>query len=1463
MEPVLIPGPLVTASIPQWNSNSEENPILPSSRTLAKAPNAATTEPRDMEALPSPPAQRNVNDDDAAATAVEDPKVAAVRLLWSTPLPQRPTPKPLIAQYQEDPEDCLPPSPVVTTSAAAAATTTTCVTPTPALPAVTTLSCSSPSQQEAQSPSSSWDPVVVTPAGASPQKDNDDDDDDDDKEEYYSQYHASRDDSAAEDQSSLTPGHEDDEDDDDDEEVQEEEVVASLLLESMWCLWKETVVPVLVWASLVFCQGALWAAWGLVVYSLWWVGGPQQHQPWSMVLHTALQVNPLKVVETALWQWLSNYNHQNHHGKITGSGNSNNSSRSRVHVLFLVLIRMGLEQLVVPLIGFDSRLHRGLVTLWAVSDVAHYSWQLVSHVVTVLGWFWSTRLAVVFGWGLVVGDAATTNKQALQGQEGESMEVAAAEVTADETGAATQETLPKTPETAELLGEGNMAVGIRTAATPRKNRGEPKGAASAETETESTPQPVVETVTEDSQEEEDNDEEEEEEDSNRRPILTTSDASFKSCHQQQQEDPETTTVQSRPDGAGQDDDKGPSSKKSSLLFYTRIQSAVTAMREAMFTAGQFGLAAANQVTCLVLPLGVAVCEMSLLATAAYTATRPLELWMACMGWPLAFYPRLFQQALQSSELAWRAVVQYRNEYQARRTKALRQSLLKQPEARLQSLQFFDLTDERMHEDFKAKASSASSSSSVVVPLQKKAATTTTTTTSPWDDYLERLYLLCCNSVLMVAWARVGRVLLHQAWSIVASTGQPVQELPWLSLTRLTHALGAVDWTQLSACSINLAHVLDTALTCSLLLEVLNAIISWTRYSTRPAAATKPIDVSSASTATTASTRRQEPRKIKLPQLQVLLLLAALRMALQHFIVTPLMITTTLLQKVDSVVSVVVLLTHLWTVTCWSLGDTLRFACFVWTDVSEFLVWTVEHAVSSSSSHHTKGDHQRSHSSQSIGSPNRIKKGSHSKKKRGNHHHRSPGQEVNDSVMDDWQGSTIVGGNLQSHSHDDEGSVMSMLSSASSTTTHLTRKMFFTTKATFTTLLLYVLKKSIRWAPWIRYTLVEPVLFPLTALGEWCLLVQAACLAERPLELWLIAIVWPVFGLWPLWRQLWRQRQVLIQQQEFHRQQQQRYASWKRGYGASASLVSSSSCCSKSKRSHRSTNKTTAVTSTPVADLKTPSHKSWLWSPFSISMPMTPAAVSPMTPTSPGRNYNNNSLSEKESPADCDSPSKVALSETSDGKVESSCAGAHGSILDSAAGSIPKSASFLSQLDSTTVTGTTTTSQDGNHESSRTEKNDENQSLKEPQEGVLNDTSSEDEEEEVVVVEEDVDDGDIHVMSKKIQSGSSNPWTLFRQQEETTTTTTTKTIVTTKTTTSTTPLKHFSMARMMWDSPRRANHKLHQEAVAAASGHGGLSFEEEESTAASTLDTTAGCHHSATAAAPSMHFNSSSNNNNKE
>ena len=426
-----------------------------------------------------------------------------------------------------------------------------------------------------------------------------------------------------------------------------------------------------------------------------------------------------------------------------------------------------------------------------------------------------------------------------------------------------------------------------------------------------------------------------------------------------------------------------------------------------------------------LPLACAVGEMTLVATVAWTATRPLELWMAWVAWPIAFYPVLFGQVLP------RALV--------RLAHTLRRLVRSVPRRMAAWWPLKKPTTGETMATTPSKAGTESMTTSTTTPSKWFA---TPLLLQDWEEYLERLYLICCNTVLLVAWARVGLELVH-AWT-----------------------LSGVCTTTTTTSSL-----LDTALTCSLWLEVLNAIISWTRYSSSTAAAAHDMKLTG---------RRSSSSKRRMPRLQVLLLLAGLRMALHHAIVTPL-----LLQNQSTAAAewrwfaVAVRWVHGWTVACWSLGDCLRFACFVWTDVSELIVqWSSSTTYSLSSS-----------------------------------------SSLQLHPLDD---ETV---------HDDDASVVS--------TTSVLSRILTTTQSTTCSWLLWWLHQSTFWAPWTRYTLVEPVLFPLTSLGEWTLIVLAASSANRPLELWCIVVAWPVLGLRPLWNQLERQRRTACRRAKRRQERRQR------------------------------------------------------------------------------------------------------------------------------------------------------------------------------------------------------------------------------------------------------------------------------------------------------------------------------------
>ena len=432
----------------------------------------------------------------------------------------------------------------------------------------------------------------------------------------------------------------------------------------------------------------------------------------------------------------------------------------------------------------------------------------------------------------------------------------------------------------------------------------------------------------------------------------------------------------------------------------------------------------------VLPLACALGEMTLVATAAWTATRPLELWMAWVAWPIAFYPVLFGQVVPRA-LGRLAVTVRRVVRSVQRRVA----------------QWWPMNRTTPHgEPIATTPSKPESSTATTTPSKWFAAAPLLL--QDWEEYLERLYLVCCNTVLMVAWARVGHELLR-AWTSSRSSG--------------------------GVCTSS-SSLLDTALTCSLWLEVLNAIISWTRYSTATSHETK------------SSSRRSFSSKRRMPRLQVLLLLAGLRMALHHAIVTPLLLLSQQPEHEEEGststttsrwLALAVRWVHGWTVACWSLGDTLRFACFVWTDVSELIVqWS-----SSTTSYSSSSSSLQLH------------------------------------PLDD---ETV---------HDDDVSVVS--------TTSVLSRILTTTQSTTSSWLLWWLHQSTFWAPWTRYTLVEPILFPLTSLGEWTLIVLAASSANRPLELWCIVVAWPVLGLRPLWNQLERQRRTACRRAKRRQERRQR------------------------------------------------------------------------------------------------------------------------------------------------------------------------------------------------------------------------------------------------------------------------------------------------------------------------------------
>ena len=472
-------------------------------------------------------------------------------------------------------------------------------------------------------------------------------------------------------------------------------------------------------------------------------------------------------------------------------------------------------------------------------------------------------------------------------------------------------------------------------------------------------------------------------------------------------------------------------------------------------------------------LGAAIGEMTMLACAAWTATRPLELWIALLGWPLAFYSHIFQQCLHDLERfrkQWRysSSWQKEEEEEIATTTTTTASLwrLLQP---WQAWRRCDLTEKDSKNNMTNSDNNKNNHTikKVEIVVENKYFIIDNDdddeVSSPWEQHLERIYLLCCNGVLMMAWARVALVLgLHMLikdndggggvglgiWNSSYHNSAPITTTEQQQADKnlnlftqyddimsvedkikndmITAASNVTATTTMFGqeeeddhhhhwCPSQLTPVLETALACSLLLEVLNAIISWTRTTSAAPFSTKTNKKKENNKSNSSRTKTRTTKK-KAPLLQVLLLLAAVRMGIEHW-VTPLL-------GEDSCIA----MTHLWTVACWSIGDTLRFTCFVWTDLSELLL-----------------------------------------------------------SVDQY--------------HQGRGS--SSLSSISSFLSF--------------------------WLPWLRYTILEPVIFPLGVLGEWFLLVQAALIAPRPFELWLAVVLWPTLGFVPLWIQLWKQRTNFVQQ----------------------------------------------------------------------------------------------------------------------------------------------------------------------------------------------------------------------------------------------------------------------------------------------------------------------------------------------
>ncbi|KAL7578695.1 hypothetical protein ACA910_009833 [Epithemia clementina (nom. ined.)] len=172
-------------------------------------------------------------------------------------------------------------------------------------------------------------------------------------------------------------------------------------------------------------------------------------------------------------------------------------------------------------------------------------------------------------------------------------------------------------------------------------------------------------------------------------------------------------------------------------------------------------------------------------------------------------------------------------------------------------------------------------------------------------------------------------------------------------------------------------------------------------------------------------------------------------------------------------------THLWTVTCWSLGDTIRFGCFAGSNGLELLLLGMRQQ-------HASNNNDQGGLSKSI----------------------------------TYQQQKHQEQQLQQQEEGADGELPPPPSPSQQDTFHG----LWTTTTTTT-----IIHTSIWMAKWIRYT-AGPILFPLGVVGEMSMLGQVAWRHyDRPYVLWpllLLLVLWPL-GFAVLMKQLLQQRRKFL------------------------------------------------------------------------------------------------------------------------------------------------------------------------------------------------------------------------------------------------------------------------------------------------------------------------------------------------